>query len=38
MKTNKITAYTNDTIIITRKRGWRTELAKAIKSFPPCLP
>lgn len=36
METNKVVkCYTNDTVIIERKRGWRTKMNAVIKSFPP---
>ena len=34
-KTNIIKCYTTDTIIIARKRGWRSKVRDIIKSFPP---
>lgn len=35
MKTNTIKPFISDTIIIERKRGWRSKLNAVLKSFPP---
>lgn len=35
MKTNTIKPFICDTVIIERKRGWRSKMGAILKSFPP---